>query len=180
VYAEQNARVRQVQINVLRCPSDPNYSKDLALSSYAGMHHDVEAPIDVDNHGIFFLNSGIRNRDVSDGLSKTAFVGEKIVQPDLDLGWMSGTRWTLRNTGVPINIEEANRRRLGQDTADLLDRSAERGPLPVGGFGSYHPGGANFAFGDGHVSFISENVAKEALQQIGHRADGELITNADF
>jgi prepilin-type N-terminal cleavage/methylation domain-containing protein/prepilin-type processing-associated H-X9-DG protein len=180
VYAEENAPVRQVQINVFRCPSDPNYVTDLALSSYAGLHHDVEAPIDVDNNGIFFLNSGVRNRDVRDGLSKTIFVGEKIVQPNLDLGWMSGTRWTLRNTGSPPNSEQQNRRFQGREQAEQTEQAAGRGVLPVGGFGSYHPGGANFAFGDGHIGFISENISLEIFQQLGHRADGKLLSNADF
>ena len=54
------------------------------------------------------------------------------------------------------------------------DSIAEESKVVVGGFGSYHPGGANFAFGDGHVSFISETTPPELLQQLGHRADGKL------
>ena len=51
---------------------------------------------------MFFLNSGVRYDDITDGSSHTLFVGEKL--PDgWDLNWLSGTRATLRNTGVPIN-----------------------------------------------------------------------------
>ena len=67
------------------------------------MHHDVEAPIDSDNHGVLFLNSRLSHDDIADGTRYTLFIGEKVVEEADDLGWMSGTRATLRNTGTPIN-----------------------------------------------------------------------------
>ena len=36
--------------------------------SYAGCHHDVEAPIAADNHGVLYLNSHVRFDDITDGL----------------------------------------------------------------------------------------------------------------
>lgn len=71
-------------------------------TNYAAVHHDVEAPINTDNHGVFYLNSRVRRLDVSDGLTNTLFMGEKLPLAG-DLGWLSGTRATLRNTGVPVN-----------------------------------------------------------------------------
>ena len=54
-------------------------------------------------------------------------------------------------------------------------------PLYVGGFGSAHPGGANFIFGDGSVRYLSDSMDHRAFIQAGNRADGELplpgITN---
>lgn len=100
VYTTANLPVRRLQLTVLRCPSSPSMGK--GYSSYAGVYHDREAPIDIDNNGTFFLNSRIRCEDVVDGLSHTLFVGEKLIIIG-DLGWLSGTRATLRNTGVPIN-----------------------------------------------------------------------------
>ena len=103
VYARENAPVRQLSQSLLICPTAPLSSNTAqGYASYAGVHHDVEAPIDTDNHGMFFLNSRVTYADVSDGSAYTLFVGEKIVEPG-DLGWMSGTRATLRNTGTPIN-----------------------------------------------------------------------------
>ena len=45
----------------------------------------------------------------------------------------------------------------------------------VGGFGSEHPGGALFVFGDGSVRFVPESISMAVYQRHGHRADGELI-----
>ncbi len=45
----------------------------------------------------------------------------------------------------------------------------------VGGFGSYHTGGSQFAMADGAVRFISQNIDATVLQQFGNRADGTLI-----
>ena len=76
-----------------------SYPLEPGRTSYAACQNDVEAPIDVDNHGGFYLNSRVRVVDVVDGLSQTIFVGEVAVPSPL--GWMSGTRATLRNTGHP-------------------------------------------------------------------------------
>src|SRR5206468_3645057 len=50
-------------------------------------------------------------------------------------------------------------------------------PAFVGGFGSLHPGGANFAMGDGSVRFISRNIPANVLQALANRGDGKLLTN---
>jgi prepilin-type processing-associated H-X9-DG protein len=45
----------------------------------------------------------------------------------------------------------------------------------VGGFGSHHPSGANFAFGDGRVRLLAGSISQAVFQQLGHRADGKLL-----
>lgn len=173
VYDDKNAEVRKVTIRTLLCPSSPYSRRDqeVAATNYAGCHHDVDELIDTTNHGVLFLNSMIRHEDVSDGLAHTIFIGEKYIEEKADLGWMSGTSSTLRNTGVPINSGERPRWWGGRPQEPDAEFEAV-----VGGFGSYHPGGANFAFGDGHVTFLSETVAQETYEQLGHRADGKLLS----
>ncbi|MCA9264945.1 MAG: DUF1559 domain-containing protein, partial [Planctomycetales bacterium] len=102
VYDRSNQRPRAIQVSLLYCPSSGGTRSPWPASNYAGLHHDVEAPIDADNHGIFFLNSRIRRDDISDGAAYTILLGEKDL-PDNDLGWMSGTRAIMRNTGTPLN-----------------------------------------------------------------------------
>ncbi len=119
---------------------------------------------------MLFLNSHVKFDDIPDGLSYTLFVGE--VAQAHPLGWFSGTRATLRNTGHPIN--RLNITYLGgkipglsspgdEPAAEDVEESINSGMLPVsptfvGGFGSAHNrDGANFAFGDGSVRFVSAN-----------------------
>jgi len=103
-YHNKNDPARQTVIDILICPSNPaDYEP---YSSYAGCHHDAEAPIDADNRGVFFLNSRLTRDDIKDGAAYTLFLGEKLID-DTDLGWLSGTRGTLRNTGWPLNHKVA-------------------------------------------------------------------------
>ena len=47
--------------------------------------------------------------------------------------------------------------------------------LAVGGFGSHHPGGAQFAIGGGSVRYFSCDTDPIYLQRMAHREDGEII-----
>ena len=176
VYDAKNEPVRKVRVNVHHCPSDSAY--DTSASNYAGVHHDLEAPINTDNHGVFFLNSVVRYENIPDGTSHTLFIGEKSIDKDTDLGWMSGTRATLRNTGAGLNADK--KLSAGFVAGNMPGQPAtppSESPAvdqTVGGFSSHHPGGCQFAFGDGHVSFLSNSLPLEVLQQLAHRADGKL------
>jgi prepilin-type processing-associated H-X9-DG protein len=136
----------------------------------------VEAPIDEDNHGVLFLNSRVGFEEITDGSSNTIFLGEKLVDPNRDLGWMSGTRWTLRNTGTILNKLSSQPAPAWTGNVQGTDAETADGKrLHVGGFDSHHPGGANFAFGDGSVHFLSQTLDIQVYQQYGHRADGRLL-----
>lgn len=240
-YHKLNNPMRQTTIKTLICPS---WGGDVGpISSYAGVDNDKEAPIDVDNNGVLFLNSKITFDDLKDGSAYTLFVGEKIIDPATDLGWMSGTPATLRNTGTlinaPLNPTNAagnvnnwglppwvgsNLGELGpemmrdsagaaeddvigigqggdflyeQDGDGQVDKAVTEAeekqteqidpyikvggnpktPLAVGGFGSDHPGGANFAFGDGGVRMLSDDFDLKVLQQLANRRDGAVAND---
>lgn len=176
VYDPKNAPVRAHLIGLLNCPSSghaPN--PKVAVSCYAAVHHDLEAPIATDNHGVFIQNTPIRHRDIRDGLAHTLFFGEKIVT-NRDLGWMSGTRATLRNTGIEFNstgFNAAGRPQFSDGTTQANANAVPRSQN-IGGFGSPHPGVVMCVFGDGSVRGVSESIALAVLQQLAHRDDGKL------
>ena len=178
-YAGENSTVKGHDLHVLLCPSDGAAGTNGA-NSYVGNHNDVEAPIDAKGKGVFFLNSAIRYEDIPDGSSNTIFLGEKTRSGDL--GWISGTRSTLRNVGGMINSGMIGGVGPAMTGAPAGDGKivAENPDLEVGGFSSRHPGGANFAFGDGSVRFLKNTISPEILKYLGNRADGELVSSSAY
>jgi prepilin-type N-terminal cleavage/methylation domain-containing protein/prepilin-type processing-associated H-X9-DG protein len=188
LYEPANTTTRTNLSRSLLCPSDSGPTRDknrIAMTSYVGVHHDVEAPIAADNHGVLFMNSAIRYEDVTDGASMTVYVGEKL-NDGLDLGWASGTRASLRNTGALPNslrfsgVAPGQPRAAAGDDEDESGSGTEGTPAFVGGFASRHPGGSNFAFGDGSVRFIKSSIAAKVYQHLGNRADGEVIDSDQY
>ncbi len=179
VYHDANATALGYRLGLFMCPSSAGGG-----ANYAGCHHDVEAPIDADNHGVLYRNSHVAHDDITDGLTSTIMLGE--VSSTMLLGWASGSRDTLRNTGTRINAPDPTfppgrnpysapppQQRL-EEFAVLVDD----GVLPigyVGGFGSRHSLGANFVFCDGSGRFLKQTIDPEVFRRLGHRADGELI-----
>jgi prepilin-type N-terminal cleavage/methylation domain-containing protein/prepilin-type processing-associated H-X9-DG protein len=199
LYQPENLSARGVLMSVLICPSDNNPTRmyppagvapmpgDPALTNYAGCHHDVEAPIDVKNMGVLFLNSRIRYEDVEDGTSQTIYVGEKRLDPT-ELGWASGTRATLRNTGWSVNstallpnlVPGSNPAADNGPGATGAKPGPQRPQNVVGGFSSNHAGGANFCLGDGSVKFLKSSISTKVFALLGNRADGDLLSADSF
>jgi prepilin-type N-terminal cleavage/methylation domain-containing protein/prepilin-type processing-associated H-X9-DG protein len=192
LYETQNSTTRTTLVRSFLCPSDIGPARGalgVAMTNYAGNHHHVEAAIAANNMGVLFLNSAVHLHDVSDGTSQTIFVGEKL-NDGLGLGWASGTRASLRNTGTNINQQALP----GASTVPPVDSGVGQpggkigGDVAqsddslrfVGGYVSRHPGGANCAFGDGSVHFIKASISPGVLRLLGNRADGEFIDADKF
>jgi len=210
LYEPHNITVRGVMISTINCPSDggswrgmASANSKIATSSYAANYHDTEAPIDKTNNGVFYLNSATRLEDIQDGSSYTIFVGEH--KAASDLGWASGTSATLRNTGHAVNSSSGFPPVFGVDgslsedpkSAGVMDPDNEAEPVApkknetpeqarqriqriCGGYSSFHPGGANFCFGDGSVRFLKNSMSTIVFNRLGNRADGELISSDSY
>lgn len=165
VYDPKNANVRALRMPGLLCPSASDVREN--TTCYAGIHSSVETSIDELNDGVFRLNVPTYLADIKDGLSYTLFAGEKLSRFDEDLGWISGTRSSLRNTGHKLNAE---RDRIRAAAANDL----ESAPNYVGGLASDHPGGLHLLLGDGAVNFLSNEMDEVLLRQMASIADGVL------
>jgi prepilin-type processing-associated H-X9-DG protein len=150
-----------------------------ALTSYLG----VEGTRSFFEDGVLFVDSAVRFSDIRDGQSCTLIVGERPASADLRLGWWYGGSGQ-GNDGEGDSV-------LGTRTKNYHYQSQN---CPVGPyhfipgrldnqcdafhFWSLHPGGANFLFVDGHVSFLSYS-ADSILPALGTRAGGEAVQLPD-
>jgi prepilin-type N-terminal cleavage/methylation domain-containing protein len=186
-FAKVNEPVSSHPLEVLICPSYPgsrtNPGSTVAYSTYSGCYNDAEAAIDAKNTGLLFLNSAIRFRDIYDGTTNTLLLSESIPDEESDLGWVSGTRATLRNTSVlerpypqlssaRVDVVNDGELPIGGKAAGEEDASNE---LFVGGFGSFHAGDIiNAGMADGSVRPIAPSIDPAALRQLGNRMDGTI------
>jgi prepilin-type processing-associated H-X9-DG protein len=202
-----NATQAQV-IEILLCPSDflpvrvvhvtsentiyaPWAQGVYGLSSYGGNagKRSLGPPPQfsgMSRDGIFFLESCVRFKDVSDGGTHTLLFGERfhydpqhdrnkaLVHPGItdiagggQWGFVAGDAGIMANvtlhSAVPINYKVPPN---PDGEAVIIRHSA---------FGSGHAGGANFAFADGRARFISEDLPLERLQALSTRDGDEIV-----
>ena len=101
--------------------------------------------------GPFFRNSETGFKDMADGASNTFLVGER------DYECSAGTWAGVRNDGGPG--PRGTNYVMGRVSIPLNNFTNPTGNNGCcEGFSSPHPGGALFAYGDGRVAFVSENI----------------------
>ena len=117
----------------------------LPTANYVGMFGTMEADDSIPaplGDGAFLENKAVRFRDFTRGLSNTTIVGERTMA-QVPSTWL----------GVELAGEDAAARLVGSALEGINNPLADEGD-----YSSRHPGGANFLWGDGHVSFITEDV----------------------
>src|SRR5262249_6200462 len=121
----------------------------------------------------------VRLSDIRDGTSNTLLLGE-IGNGQVPKGtWFANWRSSVqRVASAGINRPWPNSPGTCPLESDL--NAPVAGPQSWLGFGSYHPGGANFAFCDGSVKFLKGTTDLGVLSALGTRAGGEVVSATDF
>jgi len=128
----------------------------------------------MNGNGIFYISSGVRFRDVTDGLSSTIFVSE-VPDSGGDVMGIFGAgcdRRAIFSTGADANPpDEMSEYLIAAEGNDPINGGAEEAA------GSWHQGGAHFLFGDGTVRFLSQNMNMLTYQAVSTRAGSEAVSN---
>jgi prepilin-type N-terminal cleavage/methylation domain-containing protein/prepilin-type processing-associated H-X9-DG protein len=171
-----NLKLAQTVLPLYRCPSDVGPRNrtpgsppaklgpistltDCATSCYVGNFGDkiIWTGTWTTYGGLMSRDTGVRQADVLDGLSHMFAVGERIEiweQP----------HWA----GIPADADRWDHLVLGATfwpLNNLVDPAQ---------FGSRHPGGAQFAFCDGSVHFLGDEIDFSIYRWLSTRADGEV------
>lgn len=103
---------------------------------------------------------------VTDGMSKTILAGETIPSHYVWNGAFV-PNFPVSSMSIPINTMERDDNKHGGHSLILWAITS--------GFKSYHPGGANFAIGDGSARFISDSIDHQLYAALGTRAGNETV-----
>jgi prepilin-type processing-associated H-X9-DG protein len=129
----------------------------------------------IEGFGIFwrysYFKGGVKLRQITDGTSKTLLIGESSPEDQNSAAYMSDGDWAT--TGLQLNFDWAH-------SGFCIDGSGAPNSAIcwqlMRGFRSDHPGGVQFAFVDGSVHFISDNIHHPTLRALSTRARGELLS----
>jgi prepilin-type N-terminal cleavage/methylation domain-containing protein len=194
----------QRTVKVFRCPSDPapdlnsfrlgrqlspsgvqaDPNGPFAMSNYRAICGTDNAPGGIfraneDRNGVMWQNSKVKFEAITDGTSNTVVIGECIFepvprkpgdQPKWAAIWVGHTGYWC-GPGCGIRISD-NMWHLDELSAKINGEASQA-------FGSRHPGGGFFAFGDGSIRLFREGVSPTLVKWLGHRSDGRVVPN-DF
>jgi prepilin-type processing-associated H-X9-DG protein len=194
----RNALGIQTTVPVYICPADVGIPPTIPISdatgtvlcqaapsSYAAtVGDDSSDAAGLTGNGVFFRNSRIAMSDILDGTSNTSILGDRgwnqsqgIWAGAVNQGVMRPGRqnpWPLATAAAPVLV-------LVHNNFINIQTDADGG---LDDFSSSHPGGANIAFADGSVHFISDvlgpGVRHDAFMALGTRAGGEVVSGLDY
>lgn len=179
-----------------RCPSQSEPRRGWlhdSWSTYQGVGGAglmVEKRMDVDprfygevfTDGVFYPDSRVKLSSVTDGTAHTYAIGEQSYMVDWRL-WVNGSSWirgrkrevlshATRNVRWPLNASHAT---AGYFTADDSRPAGSAATLLPNDFffGSSHAGGGCFAYVDGSVHFVNDDIDFSLYRRRASRDDGD-------
>jgi prepilin-type N-terminal cleavage/methylation domain-containing protein/prepilin-type processing-associated H-X9-DG protein len=156
--------------------------------------------------GIFYRESHVAIKDVTDGTSKTFMVGERATRLRTPASGTASDFTQDADFAGGFNLLGVDNNDFGYSTYEGAQQvSGYTGTMQVDnvlrcpsqpatdaplvlmndsfdrissrhGFNSNHPGGAHFAMVDGSTRFISDNIDSVTYGRLGGRDDGEALT----
>ncbi len=208
-----NLATAQQPLSVFTCPSDPGAEKftvndgsndyELPKANYVGVYgygSVTMSPGQPNPAGMFYRNSSVRFRDVTDGLSQTMMVGERkavhrfpSTTSDVlaDSTWYAAIPGVMRPAGMMMMADEGPASLVLGHVGQSMAMGGGMGGGGMGGgmvmhhtpnttnhivnFSSSHVGGIQFLMADGSVHFLSENIDYNTFRWLGQKSDGEVI-----
>ncbi len=125
---------------------------ELPTANYIGVFGTIESDDEIPaplGDGAFLENRVIRFRDFQRGTGHTFVTGERTMA-QVPSTWF----------GVCLGGEDASARLVGSALEGINNPLADEAD-----FSSRHPGGANFLWGDGHVSLVSQSIELKLYRQ---------------
>lgn len=131
---------------------------------YGGKNLDIHYGVDC--FGILwrytYWRGGVKISEITDGTSHTFLIGESSPVDGNSPAYVSSGDWAV--TGIGINFDWEN---YCDSPPDCY--------WNMRGFRSYHPGGVQFAFADGSVRFIPDNIDHPVYRALSTRKKGDSI-----
>lgn len=186
IYGTSNYQVGRTDFPLLWCPSVPKgregkHVTDYVVADYIGSY---ALPVLVPNYsqgthlyrGFWARPTGTVNfardittvLDITDGLSNTLMLFEVAGRPDVYVGgtfqgtFPSGNeKWTDPANKITLQVICDGTRTINCNNGNEIY--------------SFHPGGANFQFGDGSVRLLKQDIAPRTLGILFTRAGGEAV-----
>jgi prepilin-type N-terminal cleavage/methylation domain-containing protein/prepilin-type processing-associated H-X9-DG protein len=192
-----NQPVTQIQIKLLYCPSAPGAERvDTAVTFqpaasdytvYHGVNHGycdmVGWPryVPEDENGVMTPRP-CRIRDITDGAYCTFMVVENSSRPEL---WRMGRRnydlsssaagWADPNLEIALDGSDTLFDTLGQGLGPCVMNCTNDNELY-----SFHPMGANFAFADGSIRMIRDNIKNTTFAALVTKAAGDFAPVGEY